>query len=104
QAELVGSSWLPPAHFWQLQVLRGRHFRELAENNRRRMVPIAAPRGPLLDRNGRILVENRASFNIVVTPEHSENLDATVVRLANALGMGEAHIRERLARRDAPFR
>lgn len=104
QYAVVVAMTLLAAHFWQLQVLRGRHFRELAENNRRRMVPIAAPRGPLLDRNGRILVENRASFNIVVTPEHSENLDATVVRLANALGMGEAHIRERLARRDAPFR
>ena len=91
-------------HFWYLQVLRGRQFRELAENNRRRVVPIAAPRGPLLDRNGRILVENRASFSVVVTPEHSESLDMAVARLARILGTGEGPIRERLARRDAPFR
>ena len=91
-------------HFWYLQVLRGRHFRELAENNRRRLVPIAAPRGPLLDRSGRILVENRAAFSIIVTPEHSESFDGTVGRLAQLLGTGEAQIRERLARRDAPFR
>jgi penicillin-binding protein 2 len=104
QYVVVASLTLLVAQFWYLQVLRGRHFRELAENNRRRLVPIAAPRGPLLDRNGRVLVENRASFSVVLTPEHSESLDGTVVRLAQLLGTGEAQIREKLARRDAPFR
>ncbi len=102
-AVVVGLSLLA-AHFWYLQVLRGRHFRELADSNLRRAVPIAAPRGLLLDRKGRILVENRASFNIVVTPEHGESVDATVARLSHLLASGEARIRERLARRDAPFR
>jgi penicillin-binding protein 2 len=92
------------AFFWYLQVLRGRHYRDLAENNRSRLVNIAAPRGPLLDRNGRVLVENRPSFNLVLTPEHSEDLDATVSRLGRVLQMGEGQIRERIARRGAPFR
>ena len=102
-AVVLGLSLLA-AHFWYLQVLRGRHFRDLAENNLRRAVPIAAPRGLLLDRKGRVLVENRASFNIVVVPEHGESVDTTVARLAHLLASGEAHIRERIARRDAPFR
>jgi penicillin-binding protein 2 len=91
--------------FWHLQVVRGKYFRDLAENNRSRSVPIEAPRGPLLDRNGRILVENRPSFNIVVAPEHLEDVDLTVSRLARVLRMGEAQIREHLARRrDDPYR
>jgi len=90
--------------FWHLQVVRGKYFRDLAENNRNRSVPIAAPRGPLLDRKGRILVENRASFNVVVTPEHLEDADLTITRLARVLGMGEGQIRERLARREDPYR
>jgi penicillin-binding protein 2 len=48
-------------------------------------------------------VENRPSFNVVLTPEHSENLDGAVVRLARALGVGETLVRERLARRPSPF-
>ena len=52
------------------------HYRELAENNRSRLVTLAAPRGALLDRKGRLLVENRPSFNVVMMPEHAENLDA----------------------------
>ncbi len=90
--------------FWHLQVVRGRYFKTLAENNRSRVVPIAAPRGPLLDRRGRILVENRPSFNIVVRPEHVEDLDDLVERLGRLLGTGEAQIRERLAARESPFR
>jgi penicillin-binding protein 2 len=89
------------ASFWNLQVLRGRHFREEAERNRTRPVVLTAPRGPILDRFGRILVENRPSFNVILASEQSENLDdKTVARLAKILGVGEASIRERLARRE----
>jgi len=89
--------------FWNLQVVRARHFREQAEHNRSRLVTLAAPRGTLVDRNGQLLVGNRPSFNVVLVPEHAENLDRVVSRLAAALGMGEAAIRERLARRQ-PYR
>ena len=89
--------------FWNLQVMRARHFRELAENNRSRLVTLAAPRGALVDRKGQLLVGNRPSFNVVLVPEHALNLDRVVARLASALGMGEAAIRERLARRQ-PYR
>ena len=89
--------------FWNLQVVRARHFREQAENNRSRVVTLAAPRGALVDRKGQLLVGNRPSFNVVLIPEHAENIDRVVTRLASALGMGEAAIRERLARRQ-PYR
>jgi penicillin-binding protein 2 len=91
------------AQFWNLQVMRARHFREQAENNRSRLVTLAAPRGALVDRSGQVLVGNRPSFNVVLVPEHAEDLDRVVARLASALGMGESAIRERIARRQ-PFR
>ena len=45
QSALVLVVVLLAAYFWHLQVLRGRYFRELAENNRIRTVPLPAPRG-----------------------------------------------------------
>lgn len=90
--------------FWYLQVLNNRYFLALAESNRIRNVALVAPRGLLLDRSGRLLVENRPSFNIMLTPEHSEDLDSTVERLAGALGMDEARIRARIAARPGRFR
>src|SRR5512138_815412 len=92
------------AQFWNLQVLHGRYYRALAENNRVRTVRLAAPRGPLLDRKGRILVENRAAFDVMLTPEHAEDLPASISRLARLLNVDEGSVRERLARRGAPFR
>ena len=89
--------------FWNLQVIRARHFQELAENNRSRLVTLAAPRGALLDREGHVLVGNRPSFNVVLVPEHAVDLDRVVARLATTLGVGEAVLRERLARRQ-PYR
>ena len=103
QSLAVGLVAILGIQFWNLQVVRARSFRALAENNRSRAVALAAPRGPLLDREARVLVENRPSFNVVLTPEHAEELDGEVARLARALAMGEAQIRERLARR-GPFR
>jgi penicillin-binding protein 2 len=103
QSLVVGFLALLLIHFWNLQVVRGRYFRALAENNRTRAIALAAPRGALLDRNGLVLVENRPSFNVVLTPEHSEDLDSAVARLGRALTLGEAVVRERLARRLSPF-
>jgi len=103
QALVVALVGVLVLQFWNLQVLRARHFRDLAENNRSRLVTLAAPRGALLDRHGQVLVGNRPSFNVVLNPEHAGDLDQVVSRLAGALGMGEAAIRERLARRQ-PYR
>ncbi len=99
QSLVVGLFLLLLIQFWNLQVVRGRYFRALAENNRSRAVVLAAPRGTLLDRDGRVLVENRPSFNLLLNPEHADSLDKVVVRLSRALLMGEGQIRERLARR-----
>ena len=45
---------------WFLQVLSGDQYLAQARDNRVRDVAIAAPRGEILDRNGNVLVENRA--------------------------------------------
>lgn len=43
----------------ELQLIKGSYFRALAEENRVRRVPIAAPRGRIFGRGGEILVDNR---------------------------------------------
>ncbi len=92
------------AFFWHLQVVRGREFRALAQSNHTRLVPLQAPRGALLDRSGRTLVENQPAFNVVLTPEHAEDLDRSIALLGRVLSMSEGQIRERLARRPGRYR
>jgi penicillin-binding protein 2 len=96
QTVIVGALVLLVAYFWHLQVVRGKYFRELAENNRIRAVPIPAPRGPIFDRNGRVLVENRSSFNVVLSAEPRDNLDTALDRVGRLIDVDEEQVRERI--------
>jgi penicillin-binding protein 2 len=85
--------------FWVFQVAQHEQYREMAENNHTRKLPLPAPRGVLLDRNGRVLVENRNIFNIALVREQTRDIDETLKQLAAATGVDEAQLRETVARR-----
>ena len=50
---------------FDLTVVRGYEFRELADGNRTRELTIHAPRGNFIDRTGKPLTENLASFRLI---------------------------------------
>lgn len=80
--------------FWYLQVLQHARFQEMAENNHQRTLGLRAPRGVIYDRDGRVLVENRHSFNISIVREHTRDLDRTIRLLAAVTGVSEGRVRE----------
>ncbi|MEO7158441.1 MAG: penicillin-binding protein 2 [Vicinamibacterales bacterium] len=80
--------------FWFLQVVQHAQFKEMAENNHQRTLTLRAPRGIVYDRNGKLLVENRNSFNISIVREHTKDLDRTVRVLAQVAGVDEKAVRE----------
>lgn len=84
--------------FWFFQIVQGAKFREMAENNHQRTLPLRAPRGVIYDRSGRVLVENRHSLNISIVREHTRDLDRTIRMLAEVTGEDEAKIRETVER------
>jgi penicillin-binding protein 2 len=43
---------------WSLQVLSGDRYLDAAQNNQLRTIRVEAPRGPVLDRNGKVIVGN----------------------------------------------
>ena len=94
--------------FWVLQVVQHEKYGAWADKNYLRTIPLRAPRGVLYDRNGRVLVENRDSFTIAFLRERTANLNVAIARLADALGLPEAEVREpiqrAIARRDPVFR
>ncbi|HYK22619.1 MAG TPA: hypothetical protein VEV42_17885, partial [Pyrinomonadaceae bacterium] len=58
-----------------LQVVRGGRYAELAENQRRRRLPIPAPRGVIFDREGRVLVDSRPIYNVILSREDVKDKD-----------------------------
>ena len=55
--------------FWNLQVQNPQIYNEQAERNRIKQLPIPAPRGKILDRDGRVIVDNHSSYSLILTRE-----------------------------------
>jgi penicillin-binding protein 2 len=53
---------------WALQILSGHQYLRVAQNNQLRTIRVEAPRGVILDRNGRILVDNHAGTAVILWP------------------------------------
>lgn len=85
--------------FWVFQIGQHEKFREMAENNRLRKLPLPAPRGVLLDRHGKILVENQSTLNIALVREQTKEVAEVLRVLAAATGVDEAQLREVVNRR-----
>jgi len=68
---------------WYLQIIKGTVLRDRSENNRIRVREIKPLRGLILDRKGRILVDNQASFDISIIPEETENMGCVLEALAD---------------------
>ena len=80
--------------FWFFQVVQHAKFKEMAENNHQRTLTLRAPRGVIFDRTGRLLVENRNSFNISIVREHTKDIDRTIRVLSQVTGVDDKVIRE----------
>ena len=55
------------AGFWDLQIRNPQMYQERAEQNSIKSIPVLAPRGRILDRDGRIIVDNHSSFSVLVS-------------------------------------
>src|SRR3954452_23976632 len=62
---------------YYLQIVKGDYYSERAENQRVRLIPIPVPRGAILDRNGKILVDSRPTYNVVLSNEPIKKIDVT---------------------------
>jgi penicillin-binding protein 2 len=79
-----------------LQVVRGERYAEIAENQRRRRLPIPAPRGLILDRNGAVLVDSRPIYNVILSREDVKGKDLTslIEPFAEGLAVDKEILRE----------
>ncbi|HVC19095.1 MAG TPA: penicillin-binding protein 2 [Vicinamibacterales bacterium] len=80
--------------FWVLQIVDHATYEEMAQNNHQRTLALRAPRGLIFDRDNRVLVENRNSYDISLVREHTRNLGRTIRQLAHVLGLDEHTVRE----------
>lgn len=80
---------------WYLQIISADRYRQLSEKNRIRYVPITAPRGPVYDRDGVLLVDNRPAFGISVLRQEIEDKELLLERLAAYLDVEKDELEKR---------
>ncbi len=81
---------------WSLQVLSGEQYLKAAQNNQLRLVRVEAPRGPILDRRGRVIVSNVAGTAVQLwvgdMPRAPGRRLRIVRRLAGVLGVSAVEL------------
>jgi penicillin-binding protein 2 len=82
--------------FWKLQVIDSDQYGQLAERNRVRSIPIIAPRGRMLDRDGRVLVDNRPSFSVLLLRDDPALVEKNLPVVADGLGLSIDDLHEQL--------
>ncbi len=80
----------------QVQIFEGQQFRAAAQANQIRLIKVAAPRGMIYDRNGKVMVRNRPSFVVGLIPSEITNINHVLHTLAGVLDVPEASLEHRL--------
>jgi penicillin-binding protein 2 len=92
------------ARLYYLQVVQADRYRTLADENRINLRLLAPPRGAITDRFGEMLATNVQNYRVVIIREQTDDMEATLARLAKLLAPGSfdsARIRHAAKRRRA---
>ncbi|MGD0920497.1 MAG: penicillin-binding protein 2 [Terriglobia bacterium] len=85
--------------YWRLQIGQHRQYLDQAERNRIRNLPIIAPRGRILDREGRVLADNFPAFTVLLMRENPGTLTpARVAGVARGLQLDLTDLQRLLER------
>lgn len=72
---------------FNLDVIQGKNFRDLSNKNCIRLLPQEGSRGRILERQGKIIVGNSLSYDVMVLPQAEYQLDKTLASVSRILGI-----------------
>jgi penicillin-binding protein 2 len=79
-----------------VQLIEGERYRAAAQANQIRLIPVAAPRGVIYDRNGAVLARSRPSFVVGLIPSQVRNVYSELAALSGILAVDERSLWYRL--------
>jgi penicillin-binding protein 2 len=90
--------------FFRTQILGHGAFQLQSEHNRLKPITLPAPRGLLLDRNGKIIAENIPGYTIALLPDDTAKLRATLLKIAPIVRLDSVDVARVLQRyQRAPY-
>ncbi len=94
------------SRLWYLQIIQGHELREFSEKNRIKETKMVAPRGLILDRENRVLVENLPGFEAIISPQYTESINETAKAVGGVLNISAEKIVQKVIkskRQSGPF-
>ncbi|MGH9444514.1 MAG: penicillin-binding protein 2 [Terriglobia bacterium] len=83
--------------YWRLQITHHEKYLEESQRNRIRELPVVAPRGRILDRDGRILVDNTPAFSVLLSRDAPLKLtSARIAGIARGLELDPTDLDQQL--------
>lgn len=86
------------SRLWYLQIIEGSQLREFSEKNRIKQLKIMSPRGLILDREGKVLVENHPGFEVILQPQYIKNLEEIAKKIGPIIGLETDKVIQRFQR------
>ncbi|MBN8556034.1 MAG: penicillin-binding protein 2 [Deltaproteobacteria bacterium] len=83
---------------WYLQIWQGETYREFSDRNRFKIEKLSAPRGQLLDRNGKLLADSRPRFDLTFVRGNAQNLEYELKLLQNIFHWTDPEFEKRMAK------
>jgi penicillin-binding protein 2 len=84
------------ARLIDVQLVQGESYAAQARANQIQVIPVAAPRGLIVDKRGTVLVRSRPSFVCALIPSEITDIDKTLATLADVLHLPAEKLRNRL--------
>jgi penicillin-binding protein 2 len=84
------------ARLTYVQLIDGKVYAAAARANQVRLIPVAAPRGLILDRTGQIMVRSRPSFVVALIPSQIKDIKSTIADLSSTLEIPQDELWHRL--------
>lgn len=81
-----------------IQLIHGRRYRKMSENNCVRLIPQEGSRGRILDREGRVIVDSSLSYNLMVLSSQNRGLDNTLPEVSRILGISPKELKDNYRR------
>lgn len=78
---------------FNLQVLSGGKYKELSDKNSIRLMPQLGARGKILDRDGKVIVDNKLSYDVMILPQDLDEVDNSLARVSRILGLSFASLK-----------
>ncbi len=81
-----------------LQIVQGNELRRFSESNRLKKERLFPARGTIYDRDGRVIVDNRAAFDVILLAQYYPFTPEVDARLAKALGFTSEELEKKISK------